>query len=123
MSIPTYVDEVNAITQVIELYVDGARSGKGAAMKPAFHDDATIFGYVGNDLFGGPIKGLFDWNDTNGPALDIKTKISSVDVVGTCANARVDSDNWTGHRFTDFFNLVKFEGKWKVVSKVFYLHP
>ena len=123
MSIPTYVDEVNAITQVIELYVDGARSGKGAAMKPAFHDDATIFGYVGNDLFGGPIKGLFDWNDSNGPAKDIKTKISSVDVVGTCANARVDSDNWTGHRFTDFFNLVKFEGKWKVVSKVFYLHP
>ena len=123
MSIPTYVDEVNAITQVIELYVDGARSGKGAAMKPAFHDDATIFGYVGNDLFGGPIKGLFDWNDANGPAKGIKTKISSVDVVGTCANARVDSDNWTGHRFTDFFNLVKFEGKWKVVSKVFYLHP
>ncbi len=74
MSIPTYVDEVNAITQVIELYVDGARSGKGAAMKPAFHDDATIFGYVGNDLFGGPIQGLFDWNDTNGPAKDIKTK-------------------------------------------------
>lgn len=123
MSIPTYVDEVDAINQVIELYVDGARSGKGAVMKPAFHDDATIFGYVGNDLFGGPIKGLFDWNDTNGPAKDIKTKISSVDVVGTCANVRVDSDNWTGHRFTDFFNLVKFDGKWKVVSKVFYLHP
>ncbi len=123
MSIPTYVDEVNAITQVIELYVDGARSGKGAAMKPAFHDDATIFGYVGNDLFGGPIQRLFDWNDTNGPAKDIKTKISSVDVVGTCANVRVDSDNWTGHRTTDFFNLVKFDGKWKVVSNVFYVHP
>jgi hypothetical protein len=36
---------------------------------------------------------------------------------------RLDTDNWTGHRFTDFFNLVKFNGQWKVVSKVFYLHP
>ncbi len=74
-------------------------------------------------MFGGPIQGLFDWNDTNGPAKDIKTQISSVDVVGTCANVRVDADNWTGHRFTDFFNLVKFDGQWKIVSKVFYLHP
>ena len=104
-------------------YIDGARTGKGAAMKPAFHDGATIYGYVGPDLFGGPIQGLFDWNDSNGPAKDIKSTFSSIDIVGTCANVRVDSDNWTGHRFTDFFNLVKFDGHWKIVSKVFYLHP
>ena len=62
-------------------------------------------------------------NDSNGPAKDIKSAFSSIDIVGTCANVRVDSDNWTGHRFTDFFNLVKFDGHWKIVSKVFYLHP
>ncbi len=93
MSHPTYVEEVNAITGVLHHYIEGARSGKGTAMKPAFHDAATIYGYVGADLFGGPIQGLFDWNDTNGPAKDIKTQICSVDVVGTCANVRVDSDN------------------------------
>ena len=60
MSNPTYVEEVNAITQVLQHYIDGARSGKGAAMKPSFHDNATIYGYVGADLFGGPIQGLFD---------------------------------------------------------------
>jgi hypothetical protein len=27
---------------------------------------ATIYGYIGPDLFGGPIQGLFDWNDGNG---------------------------------------------------------
>jgi hypothetical protein len=92
-------------------------------MKPAFHDGASIYGYVGDDLFGGPIQGLFDWNDQNGAAKDIRTRISAVDVVGTCANVRVNVDNLTGHRFTDFFNLVKFDGQWKIVSKVFYLHP
>ena len=107
MSHPTYVEEVNNITNVINHYIEGARSGKGAAMKPAFHEGATIYGYVGADLFGGPIQGLFDWNDSNGPAEGIKTSFSSIDIVGTCANVRVDTDNWTGHRFTDFFNLVK----------------
>jgi len=123
MSQPTYVDEVDAITQTLQNYVEGARSGKGAAMKAAFHDGATLCGYVGDDLFGGPIQGLFDWNDQNGAAKDIRTRISAVDVVGTCASLRVDVDNWTGHRFTDFFNLVKFDGGWKIVNEVFYLHP
>ena len=119
----TYVNEVDEITKVMQAYVDGARTGKGAAMKPAFHHDATIFGYVGPDLFGGPIQGLYDWNDQNGPATDIQSRLTSIDVVGTAAHVRLDTDNWTGHRFTDFFNLVKIDGQWKVVSKVFYLHP
>ncbi|MFM8536059.1 MAG: nuclear transport factor 2 family protein [Acidimicrobiia bacterium] len=119
----SYVSEVDEITKVMHAYIDGARTGKGATMKPAFHDDATIFGYVGPDLFGGPIQGLYDWNDQNGPATGIQSRFTSIDVVGTAASVRLDTDNWTGHRFTDFFNLVKVDGQWKVVSKVFYLHP
>ena len=34
-------------------------------MKPAFHKDATIFGYVGGGLFASPIEQLFVWNDEN----------------------------------------------------------
>jgi hypothetical protein len=117
------VNEIDEITEVMQAYIDGARTGKGAAMKPAFHDDATIFGYVGPELFGGPIQGLYDWTDQNGPATGIQSRFTSIDVVGTVANVRLDTDNWTGHRFTDFFNLVKIDGQWKVVSKVFYLHP
>ena len=41
---------------------------KGDDMKPAFHEDATIFGYAGPDLMAGPIQQLFAWNDGNGAA-------------------------------------------------------
>ncbi len=119
----TYVNDIDEITTMMQAYIDGARTGKGAAMKPAFHDDATICGYVGPDLFAGPIQELYDWNDGNGPATDIECRFTSIDVVGTAASVRVDVDNWTGHRFTDFFNLVKIDGQWKILSKVFYLHP
>ena len=119
----TYVNEIDEITKAIQPYLEGARTGKGAAMKPTFHDAATICGYVGSDLFAGPIQGLYDWNDTNGPATGVQSRFTSIDVVGTAASVRLDIDNWTGHRFTDFFNLVKIDGEWKVVSKVFYLHP
>src|SRR3954447_13704602 len=113
----TYVNEVDEITKVMQAYIDGARTGSGAAMKPAFDDGATICGYVGEDLFAGPIQGLYDWNDGNGPATGIECRFTSIDVVGTAATVRLDVDNWTGHRFTDFFNLVKIDGQWKIVSK------
>jgi hypothetical protein len=48
--------------------------------------------------------------------------ITHIDVVGTAASVRLESDNWTGHRFTDFFNLLKIDGKWLVMNKVFHLH-
>jgi Putative lumazine-binding len=28
----------------------------------------------------------------------------------------------TGHQFTDLFTLLKIDGNWKIMNKVFYLH-
>jgi Putative lumazine-binding len=120
---PALADERTAITKTLKTYLDGGISGKGNDMKPAFHQNATIHGYIGEDLFGGPIQLLFDWNDTNGPATDLKADITNIDIEGTVATARVELDNWTGHKFTDLFTLLKTDGEWKIISKVFYLHP
>ena len=115
-------DEHKRIESTIQHYIDGARSGKGNDMKPAFHKDATIFGYIGSDLFAGPIQKLFDWNDENGPATDIVSKIAQIDIEGSIATVRLESDNWTGHKFTDFFTLLKVDNDWKIMNKVFHLH-
>ncbi len=91
-------------------------------MKLAFHADATVFGYVGDDLFAGPIQKLFAWNDDNGAATELQVRIASLDVVGTVATVRLELDNWTGYRFTDMFTLLKMDGEWKIMNKVFHLH-
>jgi hypothetical protein len=49
--------EYEAIASTVQQYINGGKSGRGEEMKPAFHLDATIFGYVGADLFAGPIQG------------------------------------------------------------------
>lgn len=118
----TNVNDYEAITKLVQHYINGAISGKGSDMSPAFHNEATIFGYVGSDFFSGPIQNLYDWNDQNGPAKDLISKIVSIDIVETIASVRVESDNWTGHRFTDFFNVLKVDGEWKIMNKIFHLH-
>ncbi len=118
----TNVSDYDEITKIVQHYIDGAKSGRGDDMKPAFHKDATIFGYVGADLFAGPIQKLFDWNDENGPATELKSRIASIDLAGTVATVRLELDNWSGSRFTDLFTLLKVDGEWKIINKVFHAH-
>ncbi len=119
---PAITNERDAIGKVVQHYIDGAKSGRGDDMKPAFHEDATIFGYVGADLFAGPIQQLFAWNDQNGPATELEARIASIDAIGTAATVRLELDNWTGSRYTDLFTLLKVDGEWKIMNKVFHLH-
>jgi len=116
------IDEVQAVGAVLAHYINGGKTGRGEDMRAAFHEDATIFGYVGEDLFAGPIELLFSWNNENGPATDLTYEIHSVDIEGTVATARLEIENWHGHRFTDLFTLLKFNGEWKIISKVFHVH-
>ncbi len=120
---PTNVSEYDAIAKVVQHYIDGAKSGRGDDMKPAFHKDATIFGYVGADLFAGPIQQLFAWTDENDPATGLQARITSIDLIDTVATVRLELDDWTGHRFTDLFTLLKVDGEWKIMNKVFHLYP
>ena len=115
--------ESDVIADVVQHYIDGAKSGKGDDMKPAFHEDATIFGYVGAELFAGPIQRLFDWVDENDPATGLQARMASIDVVDSVATVRLELDNWTGYRYTDMFTLLKVDGEWKIINKVFHLHP
>ena len=119
----TAVDDRDGIAAAIQHYLDGAVSGSSETMSLAFHEGATIYGYIGPDLFGGPIQGLYDWHDQNGAAAELQSRIANIDVEGTIATARVELDNWTGHKFTDMFTLLKTDGRWQIVNKVFYLHP
>ncbi len=120
---PTDVSEQSAIAETVQHYIDGAKSGSGADMKPAFHEDATVFGYIGSDLFAGPIQNLFDWNDQNGPATGLQARIASIDIAGTVATVRLELDDWTGYRFTDLFTMLQVDGEWKIMNKVFHVHP
>ena len=121
-NVPINVREHDSIAKTVQHYIDGAKSGKGDGMKPAFHKDATIFGYAGADLFGGPIQQLFDWSDENGPATELQARVASIDLAGTVATVRLELTNLNGARYTDMFTLLEVDGEWKIMSKVFHLH-
>src|SRR6056297_2391133 len=114
--------DLQQIEALMATYIEGGRSGNNDTLRPIFHDLATICGYVGPDLFAGPIEMFYDWHAENGPADGLVAGDTRIDVEGSAASVRIELDNWTGHRFTDFFTLVRIDGQWQIMSKVFYLH-
>ncbi|RON23883.1 nuclear transport factor 2 family protein [Pseudomonas lini] len=125
MSKPTYVQEYQAITEVLNKYIEGCKQANSSIMKPAFSQNATMYS-VGADgkLVGGAIQSLFDGVDKGfRPSPDAQAAIARIEIVGTAASARIDANDMSGISFTDFFHLLKVEGKWTVVSKIYYTHP
>lgn len=124
MNSQTFVQEYNAILDVLNKYNQGGAKADSSIMKPAFNEQATIFGVDDKGkLTGGPIQILFDIIDKDfKPSPNAKGAVVRIDIVGTAASARIDTDDISGFRFTDFFNLLKVEGKWTIVSKIYHTH-
>ena len=117
------VNEQEGIRKAINLYFEGCRNGNVETLKEAFHADATMCGHFGEELMVVPIQGLYDFVSSNpAPAESgepFEGKVEAIEVAGTVASAKVTEKSYMGHDFTDFFNLLKIEGRWWIVSKVF----
>jgi len=112
----------NEIVATIEKYIDGGRKGKSSIMKEAFAENATMFFSASGKLGGGPIQNLFDAIDGRGPSPDLVAEIGGIDVNHTTATARIELFNWGGARYTDQLTLLKLDGNWKIMNKVYHNH-
>ncbi len=68
----------------------------------------------------GPIQALYDYVDSNGPATDLDARIVSITISDErAASVVLHADPWHGKNFTDHFHLLKIDGAWKILSKIF----
>ncbi len=109
-----------AIVQTLNYYLDGGTNNDFATLKKAFHESATMqfIDGEGNHQSVNAIA-FFEGGMKPGPKQDRQTRITSIEVNGNAASARLEIDYPT-FRFVDFMNLLKIDGEWKVVSKIFF---
>jgi hypothetical protein len=122
-----YPNQYDEIIKTMQMYIDGSKQGKSELMRPAFHPDASFFGYAGDKLATGT-KFLFDWIDGNGPAAKIEPRFVSVDILDSIAVVRLEVAGWSGNlagsnvRMSDIFTLLKMPSGWKIIQKAFHWH-
>ena len=120
----TSLTEHGAIAEAIQPYIDGARSGKGDDMKPRLPRGARPSSVMSVPTCSpAPSSSSLPGTTRTVPRRNLQARIAGIDVNGTVATVRLELDNWTGSRFTDLFTLLKVDGEWKIMNKVFHLHP
>jgi hypothetical protein len=122
-----YLTQYDEIVKTIQMYIDGCKQGKSELMRPAFHPDASFFGYAGEQLAIGT-GFLFDWIDKNGPAPTIEPRVAGVDILDSIAVVRLEVAGWSGNlagtgvSMSDLFTLLKMPGGWRIIQKAFHWH-
>jgi hypothetical protein len=125
MTTSQYLTDYDEIVKAIHLYIAGSKHGKSELMRPAFHPDASFFGYAGDQLATG-LPFLFEWIDKNGPAPVIEPRIVSVDILDSIAVVRLEVEGWSGTlagsgvHMADLFTLLKMPNGWKIIQKAFH---
>ena len=117
------VQDYEDVLAAMEGYVNGLKTGNVAELKKTFHQDAVMYGHLGNDLSQGSIDNLYTYVEKFGGAPNIKTNLTVLHKTPTTAVVRIEMEHDAADEdFTDFHSLIKIDGTWKVVSKLFHLY-
>lgn len=120
-TVPT--QDYNEVVGTVVKYVEGLGVGSVKGVAEAFHKDAVMYGFTNGKLLGGSIKNLYDFVEHNGTALDIKTRIDVLAITPSTAVVRVDMEkDAIGADYTDFHTLLKLDGTWQIIAKVFHMY-
>lgn len=114
------MSEYEAVEKAAMLFVKSVGSGDSAPARELFYDEAVMFGYLDGKLEHGPIQNLYDNIDSVGADPGYRARIDVLCIEETVAIVRVLEDNWGGRiDFSDFLLLIKMDGEWKGVAKVY----
>lgn len=126
----SYNKNINAISDyedvlaaVVDGYVEGLAKGNFDTIMETFHDDASMYGFFKGDLLGGSIRNLNGYIEQFGAGPDMKSRLDVLAMTPTTAVVRIELEHAAdGGNYTDYHSLLKVDGKWKVVSKLFHLY-
>lgn len=120
----TTAEDYAAIAAVVQKYIDGCSEGKSTVMKPAFDDGAVMYGTKADGTVEakGSIGNLYGIIDSAGADKNGRARIDILDTTECTAVVRVIIENWHGLIFTDYHSLMKIDGEWKIVAKVYHTH-
>lgn len=120
------LDPINyaAISQVVKTYIEGMCLNNPEKLRSAMHEKLSCIGHFESGL-------EWDSRDAFIAAVDKSVDtpdpspwhaINAISIVGDIAVVQVENI-WLGMHFDDILTLLKHEGRWVIVSKVFFHRP
>ena len=117
-------DDEQAVREVAQLYLDGLLLSDTAMLRRAFWTGAQFQGVPGRMLEVIPVERWIESraNKRLEPREDHVHRVLSVDVSGDAASAKVELV-WPSTRFVDYLSLLRMDGEWRIVNKIWHQEP
>lgn len=112
-----------AVRRTVQFYLDGLKANDIPTTRKAFHPSARLY-WVSHDTLASYDQ--TEWFKADYPAITpvpspdagVPMRIDLVDITGDAAVAKVEED-YPGARYTDYLSLLKIQGNWQVVGKIY----
>lgn len=116
-----------AVRQTIQLYFDGLRNRDVESLKKAFHADAKL--YTVDKTGALDEMNQEKWYTRIRPSAqnpdarwEVDANIASLEINGNTAVAKTIVE-FPRVQFTDYLSLLKLNGEWKIVNKIYSAKP
>jgi hypothetical protein len=109
------------VRAALQHYLMGHATGDGAHHREVFHPDSKLY-FNRDGKFNALTSAEYIARASGKPAADEaqrKRRIVSVDVTGDAAVAKIELD-YPSALLTDYFTLLKVDGKWMIMNKIFH---
>lgn len=119
--------ELQAIRDTVNLYIQGLQTGNIDTLRKAFHPKAMMYGASPKAVTIVEIEGLYGFVTANFPPPKAEDShqcfITSIQYAGNAASVEMIEESAYGNDYTNYFQLLKIEGQWLIVSKAFNSTP
>ena len=111
------------VEKTVGSYLEGDTQKDFEILKKAFHEDATMK-YVSSKSGYQEFNALavFAAEKGSAPEQNRTNSIAYISITGKAAHAKLEI-NYPDRVVVDYVNLLKIEGQWKIVNKIFSLKP
>ncbi len=116
--------EIEKIKATVSSYVSACRKADTALLESVFAPNALMVGYMQGELLFGSIQPFVDAVAAN-PSPDAagtsyQTTISDIRCAGDVGQATLIETGYMSLNFTNYFQLLKLDGKWQITTKSFH---
>lgn len=112
-----------AVRQVLENYIEGSYIADTTLLKSLFHPDAAMSGYLDGTPDIGTPQPFYEELEENPSAKEsgevYHAEIVFIHIADAMASAGIVEDNLLGVNYVNHFHLLKIDGAWKIVSKIY----
>ncbi len=121
---PGFVSEDAMVRETVANYLHGLKFNDIESLKKAFLPEAKLYFVKKNGTLGQLTQAEWyaGFKGSAGKEEQGDLSIASIDVSGNAAAAKVEEEYPNSH-YTDYISLLKLNGEWKIVNKIFYATP